>query len=115
MAQTQRVTDPAAQHALRALQRRSRRGLLGHIAQHRVEDRRLAQVAGDPGIRDRHHAETGILDLPHQRSHQLAHTLRVPTRLGRIRHLAHLRHVVPAGQHRPRLSAEAYLAQSSSP
>ena len=42
------------------------RRLLGRVAEHGVVDGGLPQVAGDPGVGDRHHAEPGILDLTPQ-------------------------------------------------
>nr|BFE68564.1 hypothetical protein GCM10020092_018650 [Actinoplanes digitatis] len=82
--QPQGVADPGAEHALGALQRRRGGGLLGLVTEHGVVHVRVAEVARDPGVGDRHHAEPGILDLAYQRCHQLADALRVPTRLGRI-------------------------------
>jgi hypothetical protein len=89
--QAERVPDPGAQHALGAFQRGLGGRLLGHVAEDRVEDAGLAEVAGDPGVGDGDHAEPGVLDLTYQRSHQFPYALRMPTRLGWVRHIAHLR------------------------
>ena len=69
-------------------------GLLGDVAEHGVEDRRLPQVRGDPRVGDGDHAEPGVLDLgPDDLRHQFPHPLGVPAHLGRICHLLHLRSV----------------------
>ena len=49
--------------ALGALQRGRGARLGRRVAEHRVEDGRLAQVSGDPGVGDGDHPEPGVLDL----------------------------------------------------
>ena len=88
VAQPERLADRAAQQPVRALQRGGGGRLGRRVAEHGVEDGRLTQVAGDPRVGDRDHAEPGVLDLgAHHRSHQLPHAFRVPAHLGRVRHL----------------------------
>src|SRR2546429_53256 len=60
----------------------------GRVAQDRVEDRGIAQVGGDPGVRDRDHAQAGVLDLgTHDRRDQLPNAFGVPAYPCRVRHL----------------------------
>ena len=92
--QAERMPHPRPQHALRAFQGGRGCRLLGLGRPARCNTTVASRRS--PVIRASVYSSLtmpsrGSLISSHQGSHQLLHALRVPTRLGRVRHKAHLR------------------------
>jgi hypothetical protein len=74
------LADLAADHAGGRLERHRGRRLLRLVTEDGVEHRRLAQIGGHPGIRDRHESQSGVLDLELERArHNLLDPFGEPT------------------------------------